>query len=123
MNSTNFISCPGCYQTLCQQAQRCMGHVQQTTYSDNYARSAIAELQQRVTQLEKLVQYPNTAKQDMREAAAKAQANEHLYAPLRSDTAPLIRLAAFARRLLDPSDLGYAVTEEVRNLAREALGK
>lgn len=82
-----------------------------------------AEQQQRITQLEKLVQYPNTAKQDMREAAAKAQANEHLYAPLRSDTAPLIRLAAFARRLLDPSDLGHAVTEEVRNLAREALGK
>lgn len=81
------------------------------------------ELETRVKQLEKLVQYPNTAKQDMREAAAKAQANEHLYAPLRSDTAPLIRLAAFARRLLDPSDLGHAVTEEVRNLAREALGK
>jgi hypothetical protein len=76
----------------------------------------------RVTQLEKLVQYPNTAKQDMREAAAKAQANEHLYAPLRSDTAPLIRLAAFARRLLDPSDLGYAVSREIRDLARDALG-
>jgi hypothetical protein len=83
----------------------------------------ILDLEARVYQLEKLVQYPNTAKQDMKEAAAKAQANEHLYAPLRSDTAPLLRLAAFARRLLDPSDLGHAVTEEVRNLAREALGK
>ena len=99
----------------------------------------------RVTQLEKLVQYPNTAKQeDLKSQAAqatcgnsrgplktydvkrepiRAQSDEHLYAPLRSDTAPLIRLAAFARRLLDPSDLGYAVTEEVRNLAREALGR
>jgi hypothetical protein len=84
----------------------------------------------RVTQLEKLVQYPNTAKQEtLKSQAAQATAtnyeyyNEHLYAPLRSDTAPLIRLAAFARRLLDPSDLGHAVTEEVRNLAREALGK
>lgn len=29
---------------------------------------------------------------------------------------------AFIKRLLDPSDLGYAVTFEVRNAARRALG-
>lgn len=45
-----------------------------------------------------------------------------LYAPLRSDTKPLIDLAAFARRLLNPDDLGHAVTHEVRNAARRALG-
>lgn len=32
-------------------------------------------------------------------------------------------LVAFARRLLDPEDLGYAVTPEVRDRAREALGR
>jgi hypothetical protein len=48
--------------------------------------------------------------------------NEALYAPLRSDTKPLIDLAAFARRLLNPDDLGHAVTKEVRDSARRALG-
>jgi hypothetical protein len=50
------------------------------------------------------------------------QAVSGLYAPLRSDTKPLIDLAAFARRLLNPDDLGHAVTHEVRNAARRALG-
>jgi hypothetical protein len=44
------------------------------------------------------------------------------YVPLRSDTKPLIDLAAFARRLLNPDDLGHAVTKEVRDAARRALG-
>jgi hypothetical protein len=48
---------------------------------------------------------------------------QNLYAPLRSDTASLLKLAEFARRLLDPDDLGHAVSFEVRELAREALGK
>jgi hypothetical protein len=47
---------------------------------------------------------------------------QNLYAPLRSDTKPLIDLAAFARRLLNPDDLAHAVTHEVRNAARRALG-
>jgi hypothetical protein len=94
----------------------------QTLANNMFYEQRFAILEERIKQLEKLVQYPNTAKQDMREAAAKAQANEHLYAPLRSDTAPLIRLAAFARRLLDPSDLGFAVDRKIRDLAREALG-
>ena len=32
-------------------------------------------------------------------------------------------LLAFAKRLLDPEDLGHAVTPEVRDCAREALGR
>jgi hypothetical protein len=59
-----------------------------------------------------------TAKED----AAKAQATENLYAPLRSDTRAVVDLAAFARRLLNPQDLAHAVTLEVRNAARRALG-
>jgi len=57
----------------------------------------------------------------MKSQAAQQQA-QGLYAPLRSDTKPLIDLAAFARRLLNPDDLGHAVTKEVRDSARRALG-
>jgi hypothetical protein len=57
---------------------------------------------------------------NMKGQAAQQAAN--LYAPLRSDTKPLIDLGAFARRLLNPDDLGHAVTKEVRDSARRALG-
>lgn len=33
-----------------------------------------------------------------------------------------LRLLAFAQRMLDPEDFGYAVTAEVRDAAREAIG-
>lgn len=81
----------------------------------------IDELYARVNQLEKLVQYPNTYQSEM--AKKQVEATKDLYAPLRSNVDPLIRLSNFARRLLDPHDLGHAVTFEVRELAREALGK
>jgi hypothetical protein len=79
---------------------------------DQGAREQIASLYERVTQLEKLVQYPNTYQSEM----------QQLYAPLRSDTRAVVDLAAFARRLVDMQDLGHAVTEEVRQLAMRALG-
>jgi hypothetical protein len=86
-----------------------------------------------VTQLEKLIHYPNTYQSEMTKlakdrytdlAAARDahKATEHLYAPLRSDTRAVIDLAAFARRLIDMQDLGHAVTDEVRELAKRALG-
>jgi len=82
------------------------------------------ELEARMAQLERLVQYPYLQKQDvlLKAQAAQHQATEHLYAPLRSDTRAVIDLAAFARRLIDMQDLGHAVTEEVRELAKRALG-
>jgi DNA repair exonuclease SbcCD ATPase subunit len=83
------------------------------------------ELEARMTQLERLVLYPNDVKQDaaaIKSQAAQHQATEHLYAPLRSDTRAVIDLAAFARRLIDMQDLGHAVTDEVRELAKRALG-
>lgn len=80
----------------------------------------VEELGQRVTQLEKLVHYPVATK--MKEQAAQAEATQNLYAPLRNDTKAVLDLAAFARRLLDPQDLGHAVTFEVRQCARRALG-
>ena len=121
-------------------------------------RNQIAELYARVTQLEKLVQYPNTYQSEMAKLAKERYTDlaaarevhkttvashpsdasacdpartmpphmvyqpEHLYAPLRSDTRAVIDLAAFARRLIDMQDLGHAVTEEVRELAKRALG-
>lgn len=63
------------------------------------------------------------------QAAIKSEAAQHqaqppanLYAPLRNDTKAVLDLAAFVRRLLDPQDLGWAVSTEIRRLAREALG-
>jgi hypothetical protein len=92
-------------------------------------------LEERVKQLEKLVHYPVATKVEAnlkamalqaeavqpREAAAVHNAN-NLYAPLRNDTKAVLDLAAFARRLLDPHDLAFAVSIEVRQCARRALG-
>jgi hypothetical protein len=55
-------------------------------------------------------------------AQVQAQPPEGLYAPLRNDTRAVLDLAAFVRRLLNPDDLGFAVTQEVRDAARKALG-
>lgn len=59
---------------------------------------------------------------DAQQQAQDTKGDGGPYAPLRSDTKPLIDLAAFARRLLNPDDLGHAVTKEVRDSARRALG-
>jgi len=87
----------------------------------------MVDLNERVRILEDRLSTPaigdNTALTTrMQELAAKQQATEHLYAPLRSDTRAVIDLAAFARRLIDMQDLGHAVTDEVRELAKRALG-
>jgi len=100
----------------------------------------VNEHQARITQLEKLVHYPASLKTDvasvnarLKEQAAQHQAmtnrtasgpelHANLYAPLRNDTKAVLDLAAFARRLLDPQDLGHAVSFEVRQAARRALG-
>jgi hypothetical protein len=88
---------------------------------------AITNLQRRVADLEQ-GRDQQALKTTLKSQAAQQQAqpidnpNSGLYAPLRSDTKPLIDLAAFARRLLNPDDLAHAVTHEVRNAARRALG-
>ena len=38
-------------------------------------------------------------------------------------TADVMRMRVGLRRLLDPEDLGHAATAEIRDMAREALGK
>ena len=85
------------------------------------ANRRIGDLQLRTYAMEKKTF--SSAAVDLRSQAAQCEATEHLYAPLRSDTSALLKLAELARRLLDPQDLGHAVTFEVRELAREALGK
>jgi hypothetical protein len=82
---------------------------------------AITNLQRRVAALEQ-GREQQALHMALKSQAAQQQATEQLYAPLRSDTKPLIDLAAFARRLLNPDDLGHAVTKEVRDSARRALG-
>jgi len=80
---------------------------------------------QRIKQLEKHIHYPHS-ETAMKEAAAKAQAqtviNEAYPPPMRADTEAILTLTKFAKRLLNPEDLGHAVTFEVRQLARRALG-
>jgi hypothetical protein len=59
---------------------------------------------------------------NLKSQAAQTEATQNLYAPLRNDTKAVLDLAAFARRLLDPHDLAYEVSIEVRQCARRALG-
>jgi hypothetical protein len=82
-------------------------------------------LLERVRQLEKHIHYPHN-EVAMKEAAAKAQAqaiiSEAYPPPMRADTEAILALTKFAKRLINPDDLGHAVTFEVRQLARRALG-
>lgn len=87
--------------------------------------------EERIRQLETHIHYPNNKLADrekllnMKESSVKAG----LYAPLRQDSAPMrsdvetiMTLRAFARNILDFEMYGHAVTKEVRNEARRALG-
>jgi hypothetical protein len=102
------------------------------TYSDKVLEAAfdviqrrLAEVESRASQLEKHIHYPHN-EVAMKEAAAKAQAqtviSEAYPPPMRSNAETIFVLTSFAKRLLNPEDLGHAVTFEVRQLARRALG-
>jgi len=109
----------------------------------------IDQLRARVTQLEKHIHYPHS-ETAMKEAAARAQALKTSMAetsgeyfskldmaevldqarevmrdavPQKTDTRTVLDLTSFAKRLLNPEDLGHAVTFEVRQAARRALGR
>ncbi len=92
---------------------------------EQWARLTFGEMGARITQLEKHIHYPHN-ETAMKEAAAKAQArtviSEAYPPPMRADTEAILALTKFAKRLLNPEDLGHAVTFEVRQLARRALG-
>jgi len=93
-----------------------------------------ANLETRIRQLEKHIHYPHNENayvrgvDAMKEAAAKAQATPFptlgicATPPMRSNAEAIFVLTSFAKRLLNPEDLGHAVTFEVRQLARRALG-
>ena len=83
----------------------------------------IAELRARVTQLEKHIHYPHK-EAALKSSAARAQGQQASVdtAPMRSDVEAILTMTAFIKRLLSPEDFAYAVTLEVRNEARRALG-
>jgi hypothetical protein len=85
---------------------------------------AIVNLQRRVLQLEKHIHYPHSEKLSMdnlKSAAAQAQAMGDKV-PMRTDVETIRTLTAFTKRLLNTEDFGHAVTFEVRQAARRALG-
>jgi hypothetical protein len=94
---------------------------------------AIVNLQRRVSQLEKHIHYPHS-ETAMKEAAARAQGMNIPQGcipggrvpdgrvPMRTDVETIRTLTAFAKRLLNTEDFGHAVTFEVRQAARRALG-
>jgi len=86
------------------------------------------ELEERVKQLEKHIHFPNTtaALGALKEAGVRAQAmrgrEDADKVPMRTDVETIRTLTAFAKRLLNTEDFGHAVTFEVRQAARRALG-
>ena len=89
---------------------------------------AIVNLQRRVSQLEKHIHYPHN-ETALKEAAARAQGVNIAQGcipdgrvPMRTDVETIRTLTAFAKRLLNTEDFGHAVTFEVRQAARRALG-
>jgi hypothetical protein len=90
---------------------------------EQWARLTFSEMGARITQLEKHIHYPHS-EVAIKEAAARAQTiiSEAYPPPMRADTEAILALTKFAKRLLNPEDLGHAVTFEVRQLARRALG-
>ena len=78
----------------------------------------------RITQLEKHIHYPHN-ETALKEAAARAQASfdlQQITQPLTNDVKAIRELGALARNLLNPEVFGHAVTFEVRQAARRALG-
>ena len=92
------------------------------------------ENESRIRQLEKHIHYPH--RQSIlekavaeKQAAARAQAFHRDptipdvdKVPMRSDVETILTLTTFCKRLISFHDLGHAVTLEVRNEARRALG-
>jgi hypothetical protein len=77
---------------------------------------------QRITQLEKHIHYPNLDKQNIETALKIQAAQQQAMQPLTNDVKAIRELGALARNLLNPEVFGHAVTFEVRQAARRALG-
>lgn len=104
------------------------GGASQLAGAQNYYERKFAAMEERIRQLEKHIHYPGLATgartasaTELREAAARAQASVDTV-PMRSDVEAILTMTAFCKRLLSPEDFAYAVTLEVRNEARRALG-
>lgn len=82
----------------------------------------INQQEERIRQLEKHIHYPNLDKQNIETALKSQAAQQQAMQPLTNDVKAIRELGALARRLLNPEDFGHAVTFEVRQAARRALG-
>jgi hypothetical protein len=56
----------------------------------------------------------------LKSQAAATQATEHLYAPLRSDTKPLLEMAAFVRKIADYGSFPFSVNQLGADIVTEA---
>jgi len=79
----------------------------------------IEELGKRLTHLEQ-VRDKQACDTRLKSDAAAAQANENLYAPLRSDTKPLLEMSAFVRKMAGIHS-SFTPLEQLANEAREIL--
>lgn len=108
------------------QQQAAQGGSQHQTMQQYYEQRFV-QIMQRVCVLEQQVANQAVAmkKTDdtaLKSQAAAAQATEHLYAPLRSDTKPLLDMAAFVRKVasINPDHVAYSMYHAVRELVEEA---
>ncbi len=109
----------------------------QDKVAKQFSDSRFAELEERIRQLETHIHYPHSANAAQDKAigahpygdpyaALKSQAAQMQGSPdrvpMRTDVETIRTLTAFAKRLLNTEDFGHAVTFEVRQAARRALG-
>lgn len=66
---------------------------------------------------------PTQSPEVLKSQAAATQATEHLYAPLRSDTKPLLEMSAFVRRVagMSAEDFGWLAVAELIADAQDIL--
>lgn len=86
----------------------------------NSLKQQVFAQEERIRQLEKHIHYPHN-EAALKSSAAQTSAKVDTV-PMRSDVEAILTMTAFIKRLLSPEDFAYAVTLEVRNEARRALG-
>jgi hypothetical protein len=87
----------------------------------------IADANRRIADLERMRDKQAFDAHAVKGVAAQQQAPEHLYAPLRSDTKPLLEMAAFVRKVatvnvshLDGADTLYALIDEAIEILKRS---
>jgi hypothetical protein len=112
----------------------------QDKVAKQFSEIRLTEMEERIKQLEKHIHYPHSEQQPnldrqnieiaLKSQAAQQQAMQGMNiaqaaadrVPMRTDVETIRTLTAFVKRLLNTEDFGHAVTFEVRQAARRALG-